>query len=521
MNDSAQNNQQPNSVPVDTSLGDGMSTPPFPIGGDTSQTPAQPPVQPIQNTINIQSSGAPVSPVPAAEPVIADTTGGNQPTVAAAPPPPGDGQTITTFKPVRGKFGPKGIIATVFGILVLVAATIVGITQVGQTQIFREKAAGLSCEQAKAIPGRCNDLCGGEGQSACNCETSNCDLTALCDPDNQCPSGQRCSNSTCVVENPTGVVCNTQGFAFQTCPDSVVQTNQQSCADLAQAAGCYRTGGNACSQNSDCTAQGGPNSVCRNGTCTNTQTCSQYVMFTCPRANATEAGNVGDCRENATTPSSTSPNPPGNFCGAWQIDCYNGPGFNGGVDTSGCTGPTAPPTDDVGVCGGCDCGRLNGDRTSCIRVVLDDGTTTCTFNEGACTTGGNNGKAKCAGVGLQLNGEFVNKKGKVANGWHTATLAEVQALQAGDKVRITVNGGSASGANPAGMENFTKARVSINSGAFIEFTDHDDTVSKNPNTLGVITARTFRYEYTIPAGVTDFSIQGQVYYRKGQNPGWH
>lgn len=141
--DPAQNNNQ--TVPplnLDTSVGDGNA--PIPAApADTTQSPL-----PTSNLIQPP----------------ADLTAGNQPTVPETPPPPADGQTVATFKPIRGKFGPKGIIATIFGILVLVAATIVGVTQVGQIQIFREKAAGGT------------PLCSTLAQGGCTAGLGNCQI---------------------------------------------------------------------------------------------------------------------------------------------------------------------------------------------------------------------------------------------------------------------------------------------------------------------------------------------------------
>ncbi len=631
MDDSAQkNNQQTGSVPVDTSLGDGMSAPPFPIGGnsDASQTPTTPPVQnaapPIQVTVNNTPPASSSAPIP--ETPAADTTGGNTTTINVTPPPPGDGQTVTTFKPVRGKFGPKGILATVFGVLVLVAATIVGVTQVGQVQIFREKAGDVCsggpeiqcttrqscnsdetncgetttgiplpapiqsyiCCKGPAVPGPTSgvpvapapgdqttptDGSNNSSQDSCSTLISNsgcvgspttgytarsCDTgtvycpasstgtgtapgggtggtgTTACTSDQiiECDKqGKGCSGGVCVTTTSTGggtggcttnadctggLKCNSTSQGLRcTSGTNVCQAGEAKCGDYCATT---NTDKNNCGA---CGTVCGSGQTCQGGSCkigANTCAGGVWEKWTCVGADKTTGSG---CQEGTPQITTTQPEFDSGFCGVQQIDCSNNTSLQfAKEDKSGCSVATGPTTGNTMGCNGCDCGVIDANGSNNRQNCYWDGNA-CFYSEAACSTGPNNGKAKCASIGLQLNGQFTKKNGKVANGWHAATLSEVQALQAGDKVRILVTAGSANGANPANMSNFTKGRVAINGGSFIEFTDHDDFISNNPNLGGAIISRTFRYEYTIPAGITNFLMQGQVFYSSGQNPGWH
>lgn len=515
MNDSAQNNQQPNSVPVDTSLGDGMSTPPFPIGGsDTNQAPAQPPVQPIQNTINIQSSGAPVTP-PVSEPV-ADATAGNQPTIAAAPPPPGDGQTITTFKPVRGKFGPKGVIATIFGIIVLVAATVVGITQVGQQQIFRQRA-GTNCtgELTDCLAGCATDASGEACRTTCQNQKT------ICDQGTQAPGGSCTSNDQCTVP---GERCNNGTCSPST---NICQPGETLCGDFCATLNSDSNNCGGCGPSFKCAA----GKRCQGGSCIDgANTCTGvWQKWTCLGADKTVGSG---CQEGTPQTSTTQPDFDTGICGVQQIDCSNNTSLQfAHEDKSGCGqtpppgGGTPPPITYCDSEGSFFCSG-QGQCTAPCTWQSDGGPNCaqagggnlggCTCPAGVCLPPSGGGKGKCGGVSLQLNGQYTRSNGRVANGWHTATLAEVQALQAGDTIRLTVAAGTASGANPVNMEDFTKGRFSVNGGAIMETTNHIDQVSQRVGLHG----RYFYLDYVIPPATTEFTIYGQVFYSKGQNKGW-
>lgn len=545
MNDSAQNNNQPNVMPVDTSMGDGNSIPPFPVGG------ANPPQEPVQNAV--QAPPAPEPPAPAQgsaappaptspEPPVADATAGNQPTVNETPPPPGDGQTITTFKPTRGKFGPKGMIATIFGILVLVAATIVGITQVGQTQIFREKAsAPPSCGP--------NAQCGGYiGASDCEGIGTPGVIVHCCPSGDQVVTDPRDGKQYCSSSAPQDIsstfACSTctSGVCFKADNQNTCDKSQDECPTGVCAAAADTTTGTTTDTTTCTSGQTSCNGQCVNanndknncGTCGNACTGSElcingncqtstagrcdggiWYRFSCPYPGPGNDGN--GCSLNRVQVSGPNDFLSG-FCGSQQVDCSNN-NVSFSQSNLNCAQPSASPKTPGGNtmgCGGCDCGVIDANGSNNQQNCYWDGNS-CFYSEAACTSGPSNGKAKCSAITLQVNGQYTNKKGKVASGWHTATLTEVQELQAGDTVRLIVTTGSASGANPANTSNFTKGRFIINGGSPIETTTFDEQISP---TVGLV-ARKFRIDYSIPNGVTDFTIQGQVYYAKGQNPGWH
>lgn len=77
--------------------------------------------------------------------------------------------------------------------------------------------------------------------------------------------------------------------------------------------------------------------------------------------------------------------------------------------------------------------------------------------------------------------------------WNQLDLEDLKDLQEGDVVRFTVSGTSSSGV-------FDKARFTINGQAPVEVTN------KKPGT------DEFYFEYTIPQGVTNFSIKGEVHH---------
>jgi len=511
MDDSAQkNNQQSSSVPVDTSLGDGMSAPPFPIGAapDASQTPAQP----VQNTINIQTSAAPVSPaVP--QPTAVDPTGGNQPIITETPPPPGDGQSVTTFKPVRGKFGPKGIIATVFGVLVLVAATIVGVTQVGQVQIFRERAAEDTACLSYTTEGLCptgpNSLCTWTGTqclpvSDLQSDPNNCGRVG-----NVCPSTSRgCVNGECItlpacsqcVGSPASCIKVASGT---TCDTSIDECPTGSCG---RASSETDGGGDFCV----------PDHILRQECDDTGALCDIYQ------------GEIGRAKTGSNDSCAGYSGQGADYCLHLEQICTpnykpcTGPN-NPACSTTTTPGPTERPTEG---CGKCDCGVVGPDGQPDNRNCYQTSDLQCFFNEGACSgSSKTNQKARCAGIYVQVNGDFVvAKAGKpsrkkngdllIQRGWHNITIEEFQGLGEGDTIRLLAMAGKRAGsAGDIDYEEFKKARFRINGGTLIETTNYTDKITTNPNNLGILIGRTFYKNYVIPAGVTTFSVKAEIQFK--------
>lgn len=556
MNDSAQQNSQPNPIPVDTSMGDGNSIPPFPVGGGTTQTPTQnampqtppTPAEPEPASSATQGSAAPTPPV-TPEPPVADATAGNQPTVGETPPPPGDGQTITTFKPTRGKFGPKGVIATVFGILVLVAATIVGITQVGQQQIFREKASSTlpSCSDGAACnyvadTGTTADTTG----NSRNCQNNDQTCTQECQPSGQYGNPQSCSSTTttagatCVFDHviePGECSADKTQICKQVQAELGIPNNGGGCTQspyTIPGTGGYCLSTTSCNLDPQC-SPALPGQCDTTATSATTNSTGTFcVGWTCPNGDTNGDGQCTSADSGASHSSFLPDGSCSSSCG--QIDKYTESGnFDSFTGDFSLTGGFPECGGSSDFCAGSCIGNIgdplskwdpnntnsNDTFQNCgsIGLIGDSrGNSQCSSSERWCCSngGGGGGKGKCGGVGIELNGQYTKSSGRVANGWHTATLSEVQALQPGDTVRLTVGAGSANGANNPDWEQFTKARFSINGGALIETTNHYDKISQKVGLYG----RVFYYEYVIPAGVTDFTIQGQVYYKKGQNPGW-
>ena len=77
--------------------------------------------------------------------------------------------------------------------------------------------------------------------------------------------------------------------------------------------------------------------------------------------------------------------------------------------------------------------------------------------------------------------------------WKLLTISDLANLSEGDKVRFTVIGNATSGA-------FDKAKFTINSSV------QPETTAKKPN------SEEFYVEYTIPAGITAFTIDAQVHH---------
>ena len=331
-----------------------------------------------------------------------------------------------------------------------------------------------------------------------NCQGSNCTT------DSDCP-GQSCIGGQC-QDAQAGIVCNTQGSAFTTCPDNVVQSLQQSCAQAAQAAGCYNTGS-------------GP------------VTCTSYRLFTCSRNTAAEVDTISgqNCGENPSSPSTTKPAPPTNFCGTWQIDCYSGPaGFEGGIDKSDCGATTSPspgvspPPDDRRSCpgegGNCfiiaDLTDPNnpGNPVNCGVVGKDEGsseaTQTCGEGRICCVAKGGALPGGCAGVWVYKTVP-INSSYPSLNPNPIYTIENLALLKPGTVVYLGISGMGIS-------DSYGKARFSVNGAAPTETTRYITRIDR----FGT-GRRAFWLPYTIPAGITSFTIVGDIYSPyEGPNGRW-
>lgn len=447
-NNQNNSNQNPN---IDTSVSDGSAMP-FPIGGEVGAAPTPP---------TTSGSAAP------AEAPVADATGANQPALNQTPPPPPASGSVVAIKPTRGKIGPTGIIATIFGVLLLVGATLGGVLLVQQNQEIREKAGTDSC-----------DWCAGTDQCP-NPASDSSRAQAVCGGLNCCQGWHQATSGGGTQPPPscTGISCNggqcVDGTIFA--PDSCAP--QATCEQRANDA-CAGHGGVAITDIQNPSPSSNPasspvssayGSACTGSCCTlQTSTipaCASncwVVKYKCPGADAGIPCNLNG----VTTGFGSTQCMDSNYCGSQQVDvrCTN-------YDTS-------QP----------DCaGRQSGDAISAITNK----------NPGACTItspipiatetpssppGGNTLSASCLNIKAY------------DTSWNQLTAADLANLQVGDIVRFAVKGSATSGT-------FNKARFTINNILRPEVT------TTNPSDT-----QQFYDEYTIPDGVTTFTIGAEIHH---------
>ena len=423
------------------------------------QNNQQPPVLPVfADPTQMGDASQVISPA-ATQPsqAAADATAGNQPVVQEVQP---QVSTVSSMKPTRGKVGPKGIIATVFGILLLAGAVVAGTTLVQQNQDIREKASNIVCEEQSTKSTCPTSQCfwtGGDGEVNGAC-VSGCGQAG-----NICSSGETCVSGACLDltndRNNCGQVRNVCG-------------NQQTC------------------QNGECHS---------GGSCT-----GLWYRFACPYPGP---GTDGQGCSIDKTQVNSSNDFIANFCGAQQIDCSNDPNVSYSNITTGnppCGGasPTPGATTEPGwgECGSChneiciEGGNPGQHPDEC--VTTPEGT--CVWDPGKCGET-SNPKPQCENIGIS-NG---NKNG--IGGFNELPANKLKALQPGDVVYLFASGRG----QDTVPRDYTKARFIINGAAPVVTSKYNDFERDMGDWID--RRRQIYMKYTIPAGVTKFTIKSDVF----------
>lgn len=554
-------------------------------------------------------------------PPIPDENGGFPASGGFGGPPP-TAPVVGTTAPTGGtKSRSTGkIVATIFGLLLLVGGIGAGIILVNQQQTLKEKAAGgiscgagvcndgfsfgqdcnapqASCDQRKyeacTSPGVHGGIKSGGDPITCGAGTGGTGGTGA-----TLSAGQQCAAGSNILGNcPAGYACSQ--YTYSGCPAGQVK--------------CYDQGGNAttcqvlgsssaadkCSQllpttsirgarcESVTTGGGAPSGNACSGSCCNADTAGGFHVRSCSCGGSLSNGRCdktnGTCHD-----AGGSACIPSNFCGSMQLDVVNAndqesgiaiarngqsvctggqlpvvqPGGGGGIvstsnkacgDTcssdSDCRNPSANGSNVKcinGTCqntscvgktipgANCDCSSLNACGQGCSATVgLCQTGSTCRYIVGpSCTADPNPAvpsttfcvpnpvpagwtEPKCVardqGNAYVLNASGQNPTlaeiqqacaptvtaqcsnvGSYDTNWNPLTVAELSALKPGDKVRFTVTGTTSAGA-------FDQARFTINGAQQTPVT------GKRPNSAD------FFEEYTIPAGVTNFTVTAQIH----------
>ena len=395
----------------------------------------------------------------------------------------------------KKKFGGKKMVATILGVLLLIGGIGAGVMLVGQQQDIREKAGGTSCEV------NYGGFCG--TSAACDLDGGTFEFGA-----------KGCSSmggtTGCCIPATTTSSCSELGPQYSTCVSAPGGNNQcypcqyRDCLNPAETR--YEA---SCSSAVSCdVCEGGtetpppppppsctPDGACRppGGSCCG----SSYFDASCGGASETR------CRTAPTTPpSSCIPNgqclTPGNLCcDDEEFDASCGSGITETRCVAGGGGGTPPPSGE-GQCSsssGSTCGNGNpGDVCSggdgVCRLLPNqigtDGKPKCTCDTGGSGTPHPNNYARC----LLIKAFDTN--------WTELSNSDLSNLTEGDVVRFTVAGSTNVG-------HINAARFTING------VTRPQVTQKKPGT------ERFYYEYTIPGGRVQFTINAQLHHSTG---GW-
>lgn len=369
------------------------------------------------------------------------------------------------------------IILTTLVAFLLLGSVAGAVFLVRQNQDVRKQAAGC-------LPGCCGDPCGG------------------------CPAGQDCDipNGAC----DSGKSCNPQGSGFHL--DCV--GNQ--CVNVPG------TGANNCTSHDQCqTSEPTPtptpasrSCVAEHNTCSDTNLCCSPLV--CHNTICTSCGNIkdegicwthkdchwesGSCKDGAT---------PSAGAGNCKIDCGADEGGVSVTASSGsetaCAGATVTAVYYSKSCdgssGGCagqtttQTGGLpfSANRTGPACGSWQSDITASTSKGGTCQAA-DRGLLPCATptptTAISCQCDQIKA---YDTSWKLLTSADLAALKAGDKVRFAVSGTTTSGT-------IDKSRFKINGATYKE------SAVKKTGT------QEYYYEYTIPAGVTSFTVEAQIHH---------
>ncbi len=432
---------------------------------------------------------------PPVQPVFADPTQMGD-TPGLPPTQPVADTTITSMKPVRGKFGPKGIIATVFGILLLVGSVVAGTILVQQNQDIREKAAENMCNVTQNCTTEQQWIDGwysaqqpqNQGAVANQPELSN----ANNDVDPNTPGLQ-------LRDQNTGALYNITDASTGQVVDSAAGNNNLAAVPVGVGSG-----------STPATTSGG-GQICFPGTFNNAATdvevkcdtaCGQFGGYLC---NSSGTAFLAGCSENlhacGAQPLAVECNCLSHtgVCAKSGTTCTDrGYGSNVTCDltTNRCVGPTGRYFDGCGGpsnCNNCyvnpdgsrDCSVYEstscGQKTECKQQTASPVPSTTTTTTQQAPPPGGGPTAQCLNIKAY------------DTSWVQLTAQQLSALSTGSVVRFASKGSATSG-------NFDRARFTVNGVLRPEVT------TANPSD-----PQEFYDQYTIPAGITSFSIGAEIH----------
>lgn len=433
-----------------------------PIDPSVSPTPVNPPSEPTQ-PIPVSNVPPPMD-IPAGDASLPPPFPPETPPIESAMPPSDSGSAAPGFDippviaPVgKPRGGDKRVIATILGLLVLVGGIGAGIILVRQQQDIREKAATLCQEE---VGGSCvptNYTC-----------TTNYSIF-----NNSCGAGKKCGvNCQAPVSAPSGEVCESKGGVCRS-PNSSDVTNAK-----------QKLGAQDCPADEVCVVLGtAPAPQPAPGGNGETQACTR-ITSTPRRASGTSLTVTDSDLENCKR---------GTACRDGQLWAtkYTCDGIN---LSQGCNDNGIILDDNVTAqeivdgktfqVGSLNCGTVQID-VGCkdaagtygnVAFLVESAATACTT-----TSTGGGPTAQC------LNIKAFDTE------WNELTSAQLSELKVGDTVRFTVAGQASSGS-------FDKARFKVNG------VQKPEVTGKRPGT------EEYYDEYTIPEGITTFTINAQIHH---------
>jgi hypothetical protein len=454
---------------------------------------------------------------------------------------------FTPSKP-KGRFGRKKIILTILGLLLLVGGIGAGVILVQNNQDLRNRAytpeggictknsdcgTGEICQSGNCVKGSSGGNTGDNNNDNNNNgskdskKKSNTIADGQCLPDNaECSSGNFYQDTSCPdllrcgLKSIADGQCLLQGekcasdksYFDSSCVSNTRCGTEPTSISYSCREDCYSAGGSGaeCSALPSCTTSNkvadgkclGPGQSCSSGksyfdiSCTNTETrCGTKTTSPTNPTTPGQCSRVGLVSSNTNSTSISITQAMKNACqdacsGAnLYVAKYKCDGVNlsGGCQDSGqivsqnaSVGQSFSATDPT-------CGSIQidvGCKSSAgtwgnVAFVSKSSSTACSNSSTPSPTGGL--AAQC------LNVEAYD------TAWIKLTSADLQNLKAGDTVRFTVGGTATSGS-------FDKARFTING------TLRPEVTQKQPGT------NNFYDEYTIPDGVTSFTVQAELHH---------
>lgn len=398
------------------------------------------------------------------------------PVVGSNPPPPSSTPITTAVSDTktpnsRPKLGK--VIATLFGLLLLVGGVSVGAILVQQNQQSAQHAAGTVPDGQSS--GCCSNTsqCQGWFGSASVCGSGNngaCQSGNQCVGSSNCTPTHQCTNNDCGVSNGCGQTCNGG------CGTSSCGGNNQACCTGQQNA--CNTGFH-CVQSSQTCVSDSSSSVCgalNQACCTGQQNAcvSGLSCFTNP-ANPSNPTCVSQTNGGGGSNWSYAGNCINVTSGTVQVQTFTGPSCPTtqnpqGTATQG-TG-TYCPTPAQGSC-------QQLDVVGSGQGVCSCNTTTSTPNPTPTATPGIS--AVCTNVAAY------------DTNWNPLTQTQLDALKPGNVVRFGVIGTTTG--------SFDMAKFTVNG--------TDQPTTSLQHTLN--TQNVFYFDYTIPQGVSSFAVVAQLH----------